>query len=290
MGDIFTSDFVFLFFLYNLLVTPPKGSCSGRSCWHSLSELFLESASLHRWPDGGGSLLLKSTTQACGDGEQNDSTRWLYTRNPPPTRLSLNVWCGIYFHLRFSGSSTAPFGTEALARIPGSAEGARHGRASAPGLAGCCSRLSRLAGISGLGASGCQKRTYCGCDMKLSQWNTEHIVCTLFFFATLNKMQVLGMFLMHVYSRMWSHALMLSGHACFSVSWRLFAPVPLLHLHSTRIGLLTSSLTLSFSNLLFGFIFVPWDSSVTGCWCRLAAPPITNKLYNHNWNIIFIPT
>lgn len=111
-----------------------------------------------------------------------------------------------------------------------------------------------------------------------------------FFFATLNKMQVLGMFLMHVYSRMWSHALMLSGHACFSVSWRLFAPVPLLHLHSTRIGLLTSSLTLSFSNLLFGFIFVPWDSSVTGCWCRLAAPPITNKLYNHNWNIIFIPT
>lgn len=29
---------------------------------------------------------------------------WLYTPNPAPTRLHLNVWFGIYFHPRFSGT------------------------------------------------------------------------------------------------------------------------------------------------------------------------------------------
>lgn len=91
-------------------------------------------------------------------------------------------------------SSMSPFGTEALASMLGSAEGTEARLSVCVCFAGRCSRLGRLAGISGSRASGCHK------ELAAVMWSRHsiHIVCTfnfLFcFVVNLNKMQALCMF------------------------------------------------------------------------------------------------
>lgn len=118
---------------------------------------------------------------------------WLYTQNPPPTRLHLNVWCGIYFHLRFSGTPWL--------LIHGSIWNGGLGEDTGK----CRENVARLSVCAWFGrllqpfktpgryfrieSEWVSERTSCGCDTKPSQWT----YC-LYFFGTLNKMQVLYIF------------------------------------------------------------------------------------------------
>lgn len=117
---------------------------------------------------------------------------WLYTQNPPPTRLHLNVWCGIYFHLRFPGTPRLLIHGSVWNRGLGEDTGKCGGKAARLGVCVWFGRLLQPFKPPGryfrIGTEWVSERT-CGCDMKPSQW-TYHL-CR---FVTVNKRQALCMF------------------------------------------------------------------------------------------------